>query len=66
MRREAESVFAHTIYHKLTVKADPRLLAAFGGQDGTWAKALEEKSGGTILLEGAEMGFGQYVMEKEK
>lgn len=66
MRREAGSVFAHTIYHKLTVKADPRLLAAFAGQDGTWAKSLEEKSGGTILLEGAEMGFGQYVMEKEK
>ncbi len=66
MRREAESVFANTIYHHLTVKADPRLLAAFRGQDGAWAKALEEKSGGTILLEGAEMGFGQYEMEKEK
>lgn len=66
MRREAESIFANTIYHKLTVKADPRLLAAFAGQDGAWARTLEEKSGGTILLEGAELGFGQYEMEKEK
>ena len=29
--------------------------------------ALEnEKSGGTILLEESEMGFGQYAMEKRK
>lgn len=66
MRREAESVFAHTIYNQLTVKADQRLLNAFAGQDGAWKKALEEKSGGTIRLEGTEMGFGQYEMEKEK
>lgn len=66
MRREAESVFAHTIYQKLTVRADPRLLSAFQGQDGAWKQALEEKSGGVILLEGAELGFGQYEMQKEK
>ena len=66
MRREAESVFAHTIYNKLTVKADQRLLHAFAGQDGAWVKALEEKSGGSILLLAAEMAFGQYEMEKEK
>ena len=66
MRREAESVFAHTIYNELTVQADKRLLAAFAGGDGAWKTALEEKSGGTILLEESEMGFGQYAMEKRK
>lgn len=66
MRREVESVFAHTIYNELTVQADKRLLAAFAGQDGAWKTALEEKSGGTILLKESEMGFGQYAMEKRK
>ena len=66
MRREAESVLAHTIYNKLTVRADQRLLHAFAGQNGFYVKALEETFGGVILLEGAEMGFGQYEMEKEK
>lgn len=61
MRREAESVFAHTIYNELTVQADKRLLAAFAGGDGAWKTALEKKSGGTILLEESEMGFGQYA-----
>ena len=51
---------------ELTVQADKRLLAAFAGQDGAWKTALEEKSGGTILLEESEMGFGQYAMEKRK
>ena len=64
MRREAESVFAHTIYNRLTVRADKRLLAAFAGQG--WKEALEEKSGGTIVLEEGEWGFGQYEMQKEK
>ena len=66
MRREAESVFAHTIYNELTVQGDKRLLSAFAGQDGAWKAALEEKSGGTILLEESEMGFGQYAMTKRK
>ena len=47
-------------------KTEANLLAAFAGQDGAWKTALEEKSGGTILLEESEMGFGQYAMEKRK
>ena len=66
MRREAESAFANTIYNKLTVKADPRLLSAFAGEENGYVKALEETFGGTLILEGAEMGFGQYEMQKEK
>ena len=66
MRREAESIFAHTIYNKLTVKADPRLLSAFAGQEEAYLRHLEAAFGGSILLEGADMAFGQYEMEKEK
>ena len=66
MRGDAESVFAHTIYNKLTVRADQRLLKAFAGQEGAYVKALEETFGGTVILEGTELGFGQYEMEKEK
>jgi hypothetical protein len=28
--------------------------------------ALEKDFGGTVLLESAELGFGQYLIEKEK
>ncbi len=66
MRREAESAFANTIYNKLTVKADPRLLSAFAGADGSYVKGLEETFGGVLVLEGTELGFGQYEMIKEK
>ena len=66
MRREAESILSHTIYDKLTVRGDERLLKAFAGQEGTYVKHLEADYGGIILLEKAEMGFGQYEMEKEK
>ena len=66
MRREAESILAHTIYNKLTVKADQRLLSAFAGQEGAYVKHLEADYGGSIMLEAAEMGFGQFQMEKEK
>lgn len=66
MRREAESIFANTIYHTLTVQADPRLLAAFAGMEQSYLRHLAEQFGGTVLLEGAEMAFGQYEMKKEK
>lgn len=66
MRREAESILSHTIYNKLTVRADQRLLSAFAGQESSYLKHLEEAYGGILLLEKAELGFGQYVMEKEK
>ena len=66
MRRETESILAHTIYNKLTVKADPRLLSAFAGQENAYVKHLEDDYGGIIRLEKAEMGFGQYEIEKGK
>ena len=66
MRRETESILAHTIYNKLTVKADPRLLSAFAGQENAYVKHLEDDYGGIIHLEKAEMGFGQYEIEKGK
>ncbi|MBQ5708522.1 MAG: ribonuclease E/G, partial [Anaerotignum sp.] len=66
MRREAESILAHTIYNKLTIRADERLLKAFAGQGNAYVKHLEDDYAGILLLEKAEMGFGQYQMEKEK
>ncbi len=66
MRREAESILANTIYNVLTVKADPRLLSAFSGQENSYIRHLEAEYGGNILLEGNDLGFGQYVIEKAK
>ena len=66
MRREAEGILANTIYDKLIVKADPRLLSAFAGQNNGYLLTLESDFGGTVSLESAELGFGQYLIEKEK
>ena len=66
MRREAQSVFAHTIYNRLIVRAEQPLLAAFAGSAGEWARLLEEKTGGTLRLEEAPLGFGRYEMRYEK
>lgn len=66
MRREVESVLAHTIYNQITVRADARLLAAFAGQENAYVRQLEADFDGSILLEAAEFGFGQYAVEKEK
>jgi len=66
MRREAESILAHTIYNKLTVKADARLLSAFAGQENAYVKHLEADYVGVVLLQPADLGFGQYEIEKEK
>lgn len=66
MRREAESILSHTIYDQLTVKADPRLLSAFAGKENGYIAHLEADYGGTVILEKAELGFGQYEIKKEK
>lgn len=66
MRREVQSILAHTIYNKITVQADPRLLSAFAGQESAYVQALERDFGGTICMEGADLGFGQYEIRKEK
>lgn len=66
MRREAEGIFANTIYNRITVRADERLLAAFAGRDEGFLKGLAERFGGEVRQEAAALGFGQYEMEKEK
>ncbi len=66
MRREAESIFANTIYDKITVRADSRLLSAFAGTEENYLKKLKDAFGGIVVLEAAEMGFGQYEVVKEK
>ena len=59
MRREAEGILANTIYDRLIVKADPRLLSVFAGRNNEYILALESDFGGTVSLEDAELGFGQ-------
>ena len=66
MRREAESVFAHTIYNELTVQADKRLLAAFAGGDGMENGTGGKKDGGTILLEEAKWALGNMPWRSER
>lgn len=66
MRRQAESIFANTIYNEITVRADERLLRAFAGEDGAYLEQLEKRFGGTVRLEPAELGFGVFELEKRK
>lgn len=66
MRRQAESIFANTIYDEITVRADDRLLRAFAGENNCWLEQLEKRFGGTAVLEAAEMGFGMFEIEKRK
>lgn len=66
LRREVESIFSHTIYRRVSVRADARLLAAFAGVDGAWLSALQERFGGEVSLMSAALGFGQYEIEKYK
>ena len=66
MRREAESILSHTIYNKLIVRADSRLLSAFAGRKGAYVKSLEDGFEAVVQLEEKELPFGQYEMEKEK
>lgn len=66
MRRQAESIFANTIYDEITVRADDRLLRAFAGENNCWLEQLEKRFGGTAALEAAEMGFGMFEIEKRK
>ena len=66
MRRQAESIFANTIYNEILVRADGRLLRAFAGEQDCWLKKLETHFGGTVILEAAEMGFGIFEIEKQK
>ncbi len=66
MRRQTESVLANTIYNHVTIKADARLLSAFAGTQEAYLKQLAERFGGTVTLEAAEMGFGEFELEKRK
>ena len=66
MRRQAESIFANTIYQKITVRADSRLLSAFAGKEEVYLKKLEENYGGKVVLEPAPMEFGHFEIEKQK
>lgn len=66
MRRQAESIFANTIYNKIIVRADGRLLRAFAGEENGYIRRLEERFGGSVCLEDAEMAFGVFEIEKQK
>lgn len=67
MRREVESVLANTIYTKVTVQADSRLLYAFKGQEDAYLKMLLERFDGEVICESTkEFGFAQYQILKEK
>ena len=45
MRREVETILANTIYRKVTIKADSRLLSAFAGTGIAYAGNLEKGIG---------------------
>lgn len=67
MRKEVEGILANTIYNLVTVEADGRLLGAFSGKDGGYLQKLSDTFGGKVVCQkNDQMGFGQFVIEKEK
>lgn len=67
MRREVESILANTIYNKVTVQADARLLSAFLGYDNVYLDKISREFGGTVICENKDdMGFSQFQIVKEK
>ncbi|WP_352400287.1 Rne/Rng family ribonuclease [Anaerotignum sp.] len=67
MRREVESILANTIYTKVTVQADSRLLLAFKGQGDSYLEMLSKRFGGDVFcVNTKELGFAQYQISKEK
>lgn len=67
MRREVESILANTIYNKVTVQADGRLLSAFRGYDNVYLDEITDKFGGMVICENKEeFGFSRYQIVKEK
>lgn len=67
MRREVESILANTIYDKITVQADARLLAAFRGHQDSYLNRTSQKLGGIVICENKDdMGFSQFQIVKEK
>lgn len=67
MRREVESILANTIYNKVTVRADSRLLFAFRGVEDAYLNRLIKDFGITVICESKDdMNFSQYEIVKEK
>ena len=67
MRREVESILANTIYNKVTVQADGRLLFSFRGNEDAYLNKLSKRFEGTVICESKDdMGFSEYQIVKEK
>ena len=67
MRREVESLLANTIYSKVTVQADSRLLRAFQGKENAYGDKLYGRFGKTVFCEAnEELPYAQYHIVKEK
>jgi len=67
MRREVESILANTIYSKVTVQADSRLLRIFQGKENSYGDKLYERFGKAVFCEANEdLPFSRYEIIKEK
>lgn len=67
MRREIEGILANTIYDKIKVQADGRLLSFFGGKEEDYLHELHRKFDGQVICEAKTgMTFSSYIIKKEK
>lgn len=67
LRREIESIFSNTIYQKVIVTANPKVLDAFCGNGEVFLKELQHKFGKTIACVPMQaMAFDKYYIEKQK
>lgn len=67
IRRKVISIFTQTIYDKVTVTADVRLLRSFEGSNSEYKNQMETIYGKSIILCPADnMTFGKYEINGEK
>lgn len=65
--RQIVYIFTSTVFNKITLIADKRLLNAFAGNDMEYKKQLEERYDGIIILDAVEnVEFGYFSIEREK
>ncbi|MCI8341988.1 MAG: Rne/Rng family ribonuclease [Firmicutes bacterium] len=66
MRRRASAVLSQTIYNKVTVFANKKLLCAFAGENDVFLNELEKKHSAKVVMEEKEMLSEHFEVKGEK
>lgn len=67
IKNQVISIFSQTIFDRVTIKADLRLLNMFSGKNNSFLKEIEKKYNKSIILEPiSDRPYGYYEIIKEK